>query len=165
MRWHALTVEGVVKELRSDPERGLAASEARQRLAEYGPNELPLAPPASPLKLLLAQFSGLIVWVLIGAAIVSGALQEWVDAAAIIAIVILNAILGFLQEFRAERSLEALKRMVVVTARVFRDGVLVSLPARELVPGDLIQVEAGDRIPADARLVYATGLQTQEASL
>jgi len=165
MHWHALTIDALRVELQTDTEKGLAEAEAAARLLKYGPNELPLAPPASPLKLLLAQFSGLIVWVLIGAAIVSGALQEWVDAAAIIAIVILNAILGFLQEFRAERSLEALKRMVVVTARVFRDGVLVSLPARELVPGDLIQVEAGDRIPADARLVYATGLQTQEASL
>jgi len=163
--WHTLPPELVVKELGSGPEAGLTASEAGRRLADHGPNELPQAPPASPLKLLLAQFSSLIVWVLIGAAIVSGALQEWVDAAAIIAIVILNAILGFVQEFKAERSLEALKRMVVVTARVVRDGVLVSLPARELVPGDLIQVEAGDRIPADARLVYATGFQTQEASL
>ncbi len=118
-----------------------------------------------PLTLLLEQFSSLIVWVLIGAAIVSGLLQEWVDAIAIIAIVMLNAVLGFVQNFRAERSLAALKQMVVVTARVIRDGVLVSLPARDLAPGDLIQVEAGDRVPADARLMYTAGLQTQEASL
>jgi len=163
--WHALTAEAVANELRSGLDGGLTLSEAGRRLRDYGPNELPQAPPASPLKLLLEQFSSLIVWVLLGAAIVSGLLQEWVDATAILAIVILNAILGFIQEFRAERSLEALKRMVVVAARVIRDGVLVSLPARELVPGDLIQVEAGDRVPADARLVYATGLQTQEASL
>jgi Ca2+-transporting ATPase len=163
--WHALEVGALSRALHSDTERGLTSAEAAARLAQHGPNELPQAPPASPLKLLLAQFSSLIVWVLIGAAIVSGLLQEWVDAAAILAIVVLNAILGFVQEFRAERSLEALKRMVVVTARVVRDGGLVSLPAGELVPGDLIQVEAGDRIPADARLVYATGLLTQEASL
>jgi Ca2+-transporting ATPase len=165
MKWHTLESGGLCKELQTDPEHGLKAAEAVARLAKYGPNELPQAPPASPLKLFLGQFSSLIVWVLIGAAIVSGLLQEWVDAAAIIAIVILNAILGFVQEFRAERSLEALKQMVVVTARVFRDGSLVSLPARDLVPGDLIQVEAGDRIPADARLVYAAGFRTQEASL
>jgi Ca2+-transporting ATPase len=163
--WHALEVDELSRALHSDTERGLTQTEAGRRLGEYGPNELPQAPPASPLKLLLEQFSSLIVWVLIGAAIVSGLLQEWVDAAAIVAIVILNAILGFVQEFRAERSLEALKQMVVVTARVIRDGALVELPAGELVPGDLIQVEAGDRIPADARLVYATSLQTQEASL
>jgi Ca2+-transporting ATPase len=165
MHWHALTAEAATKELRSNLDGGLTRAEAGHRFGDYGPNELPQAPPASPLKLFLEQFSSLIVWVLIGAAIVSGLLQEWIDAAAIIAIVILNAILGFIQEFRAERSLEALKRMVVVTARVIRDGVLASLPARELVPGDLIQVEAGDRIPADARLVYATAFQTQEASL
>jgi Ca2+-transporting ATPase len=163
--WHALEVNELSRALHSDTERGLTATEAAARLAQHGPNELPQAPPASPLKLFLGQFSSLIVWVLIGAAIVSGLLQEWIDAAAIIAIVILNAVLGFVQEFRAERSLEALKQMVVVTARVFRDGSLVSLPARDLVPGDLTQVEAGDRVPADARLVYATGLQTQEASL
>ncbi|MBI3809830.1 MAG: cation-translocating P-type ATPase, partial [Nitrospirae bacterium] len=163
--WHTLTQDVLAEELRSSPETGLAEHEAQRRLAEYGPNELPRDPPISPLKLLLEQFSSLIVWVLIGAAVVSGLLQEWVDAAAIIAIVILNAILGFVQEFRAERSLEALKQMAMVTARVFRDGSLVSLPARELVPGDLIQVEAGDRVPADARLVYVTGFQTQEASL
>jgi Ca2+-transporting ATPase len=163
--WHALEVDELSRALHSDTERGLTAAEAAARLAQHGPNELPQAPPASPLKLFLDQFSSLIVWVLIGAAIVSGLLQEWIDAAAIIAIVILNAVLGFVQEFRAERSLEALKQMVVVTARVFRDGSLVSLPARELVRGDLTQVEAGDRVPADARLVYATGLQTQEASL
>ncbi len=163
--WHGLDVHVLCDELRTDPDRGLKSAEAPARLAQHGPNELPHAPSVSPLKLFLAQFSSLIVWVLIGAAIIAGLLQEWVDAAAIIAIVILNAILGFIQEFRAERSLEALKRMVVVTARVIRDGVLASLPARELVPGDLIQVEAGDRIPADARLVYATVLRTQEASL
>jgi Ca2+-transporting ATPase len=163
--WHALEVDELSRALHSDTERGLTSAEAAARLAQYGPNELPAAPPVSVLKLFLSQFSSLIVWVLIGAAIVSGLLQEWVDAAAIVAIVILNAILGFVQEFRAERSLEALKQMVVVTARVFRDGSLVSLPARDLVPSDLIQVEAGDRIPTDARLVYATVLRTQEASL
>ena len=163
--WHALEVGELSRALHSDTERGLTSAEAAARLAQHGLNELPQAPPASPLKIFLAQFSSLIVWVLIGAAVVSGLLQEWVDAAAILAIVILNAILGFVQEFRAERSLEALKRMVVVTARVVRDGGLVSLPAGELVPGDLIQVEAGDRIPADARLVYAAVLRTQEASL
>jgi Ca2+-transporting ATPase len=165
MFWHALKVEALCDELRSDPERGLEAAEAAARFLKHGPNELPEAPPVSPLKLFLEQFTSLIVWVLIAAAIISGILQEWVDAAAILAIVILNAILGFVQEFRAERSLAALKHLEVVTARVIRNGALLSIPARELVPGDLVQVEAGDRIPADARLVYATAFQTQEASL
>ncbi|NGZ97145.1 MAG: cation-translocating P-type ATPase, partial [Nitrospira sp. WS110] len=111
------------------------------------------------------QFASIIVWVLIGAAVISGLLQEWVDAAAIVAIVILNALLGFVQEFRAERSLAALRKLSVDTARVIREGVLRSIPARELVTGDLIQIEAGDRVPADSRVIYATSLQTQEASL
>ncbi|MDO8546771.1 MAG: cation-transporting P-type ATPase, partial [Nitrospirales bacterium] len=163
--WHCLVEDEVAKLLDSDTQAGLTQSEVARLAAVYGPNELPQAPPASPLKLFLRQFQSIIVWVLIGAALISGLLQEWVDAAAIVAIVILNAILGFVQEFRAERSLEALKRMVVVTARVIRGGALVALPARDLAPGDLIQVEAGDHVPADARLVYAAGFRTQEASL
>ena len=130
-----------------------------------GPNELPEAQPPSLLRLFLSQFTSVIVWVLIGAAIISGLLEDWLDAAAILAIVLLNGLLGFVQEFRAERSLAALRKMSVATARVIRDGVLRSIPARELVPGDVILLEAGDRIPADARLIYATNFQTQEASL
>src|SRR6185295_8949473 len=98
-------------------------------------------------------------------AILSGVLEDWLDAAAILAIVLFNGFLGFIQEFRAERSLASLRNMSVATARVFRDGMLRSIPARELVSGDLIHLEAGDRIPADARLIYTTNLQMQEASL
>jgi P-type Ca2+ transporter type 2C len=165
MDWHTLRIETLEHELLSDLKTGLTEREARTRLTTVGPNELPEALPVSPLALLLAQFSSLIIWVLIGAALISGLLQEWVDAGAILAIVILNAILGFVQEFKAERSLAALKKMSVATARVIREGVIRSIPAREIVTGDLIQIEAGDRVPADSRLVYAAGLQTQEASL
>lgn len=163
--WHTLTTEALEHELGSDLHDGLAEREAQHRLATVGPNELPEAPPPSPIKILLAQFASLIIWVLIGAAVISGLLQEWIDAAAILAIVVLNAILGFVQEFRAERSLAALRKLSVATARVIREGVTRSIPAHELVPGDLVQLEAGDRIPADCRLVYAASLQTQEASL
>ncbi len=163
--WHRFPSETVERELGSDLEAGLTEHEAQHRLTTVGPNELPEAAPPSPLKIFVAQFSSVIVWVLIGAAVVSGLLEEWIDAAAIVAIVVVNAILGFIQEFRAERSLAALRKLSVATARVIREGVARSIPARELVPGDLIQVEAGDRIPADSRLVYATSLQTQEASL
>lgn len=163
--WHTLSEEQLKQELQSDSDTGLTTGEARQRLATVGPNELPEPAPPSPLKIFLRQFSSLIIWVLIGAAAVSGLLEDWIDAGAILAIVALNAILGFVQEFRAEQSLAALRRLSIATARVIRGGALESIPARELVPGDLIQIEAGDRIPADCRLVYATGLQTQEASL
>ncbi|MBM4121277.1 MAG: cation-translocating P-type ATPase [Nitrospira sp.] len=163
--WHTTTPEALAGELGTSLESGVTEQDARARLAAHGPNELPEAPPVSPLTLFFAQFQSLIVWVLIGAAIVSGLLQEWLDAAAILAIVVLNATLGFVQEYKAERSLAALKKLSTTTARVIRDGVLRSIPARELVSGDLIQVEAGDHVPADARLVYAASLRTQEAAL
>jgi len=151
--------------LGTDAEHGLAGQEVERRHAEFGPNELPEAPPPSLVKLFLSQFTSVIVWVLIGAAIISGLLEDWLDAAAILAIVLLNGLLGFVQEFRAERSLAALRKMSVATARVIRDGVPRSIPARELVSGDVILLEAGDRIPADARLIYAANFQAQEASL
>jgi Ca2+-transporting ATPase len=151
--------------LETDSDRGLAGQEVERRRTEFGSNELPEAPPPSLVKLFLSQFTSVIVWVLIGAAVISGLLEDWLDAAAILAIVFLNGLLGFVQEFRAERSLAALRKMSVATARVFRDGVLRPIPARELVPGDLILLEAGDRVPADARLIYATNFQSQEASL
>ena len=161
--WHTHTPDELETTLQSNLDRGLAEREVQQRLAEHGPNELPEIPPVSALTLLFGQFTSVIIWVLIGAAVISGLLQEWVDAAAILAIVLLNALLGFVQEYRAEQSIAALKKLSITMARVIRDGVLRSIPARELVPGDLIQIEAGDRVPADSRVIYATGLQTQEA--
>jgi P-type Ca2+ transporter type 2C len=163
--WYAGTAEALADELLTDLNVGLTGEEAARRQEQDGPNELPEAPPPSLLKLFASQFTGLIVWVLIGAAVVSGFLEDWIDAAAILAIVLLNGVLGFVQEFRAERSLAALRRMSVAMARVIRDGALQFIPARELVRGDVIAAEAGDRIPADSRLLYATNFQTQEASL
>ena len=160
-----LSAEDVARQVEADAEHGLAAEEARHRLNSQGANELPESPPPSLLSLFLSQFTSVIVWVLIGAAVVSGLLEDWVDAAAILAIVLLNGILGFVQEFRAERSLAALRRMSIATARVIRDGTLHVIPAREVVSGDVVLLEAGDRVPADARLVYTTNFHTQEASL
>ena len=164
-RWHVLTPEAVAIALQSDLTHGLAAVEAQRRLRVSGPNVLPEAARPSALALFLRQFTSIIVWVLIAAALVSGLLHEWLDAGAIVAIVVLNALLGFVQEFRAERSLAALKQLSVTTARVLREGRLSSLPAAALVPGDLVEIEAGDHVPADARVVYAANLQTQEAAL
>lgn len=163
--WHALTPEVVARNLESSLTEGLSQPEAATRLLKYGANDLPEPQPPSILKLFLSQFTSVIVWVLIGAAVVSGLLEDWLDAAAIMAIVFLNGLLGFVQEFRAERSLAALRKMSVSLARVIREGVVRSIPARELVPGDLILLESGDRVPADARLIYAASVQTQEASL
>ncbi len=157
--------EDVARHVDADAEHGLASEEARRRLDSQGANDLPESPPPSLLSLFLSQFTSVIVWVLIGAAFVSGLLEDWLDAAAILTIVLLNGVLGFVQEFRAERSLAALRKMSVATARVVRDGTLRVIPAREVVSGDVVLLEAGDRIPADARLVYTTNFHTQEASL
>ncbi len=165
LRWYACDSESLSQELETHAQRGLTEDQARQRLKQYGQNALPETPPPSLLSLFFSQFSSLIIWVLIGAAVVSGLLQEWIDAFAILAIVLLNAVLGFVQEYRAERSLAALKKLSIATALVIRNGSARTIPAHDLVPGDLIQLEAGDHIPADARLVYATGFRTQEAAL
>ncbi|MDI3465886.1 MAG: hypothetical protein OJF50_004707 [Nitrospira sp.] len=163
--WYARPAEALADELLTDLDAGLNSDEAARRRTEEGLNELPEASPPSLLKLFFSQFSSLLVWVLIGAAVVSGLLEDWIDAAAILAIVFLNGVLGFAQEFRAERSLAALRKMSVAMARVIRAGALQSIPARELVRGDVIALEAGDRIPADSRLFYTTNFQAQEASL
>jgi len=163
--WFTRPIDVIADQLATHLEIGLNAEEVARRQVQEGPNELPEAPPPSLLILFFSQFSSLIVWVLVGAAIVSGLLEDWIDAAAILVIVFLNGLLGFVQEFRAERSLAALRKMSVSMAHVIRDGTLQSIPARDLVRGDLIALEAGDRIPADARLTYTTHFQTQEASL
>lgn len=152
--------------LESDIRAGLAVSEASLRLGRLGPNQLLEKKGAGPLKIFLDQFKDFIIWVLIGAAVVSGLLKEIVDALAIIAIVILNAVLGFIQEYRAEKSLAALKKLSSPTSKVIRGGKLSVIPSSEIVPGDLVELEAGDNVPADGRVVYATGnFATQEASL
>ncbi len=164
-RWYARSDDDLGRDLRVVLTEGLAEDEARRRLTVHGRNELPEAPPPSPWRILGAQFTSLIIWVLIGAALVSGLLGEWVDAGAILAIVLLNGVLGFLQEYRAEQSLAALKTLAVTYALVIREGARRTLSSTELVPGDIIDVEAGDHVPADARLIQAAALRTQEAAL
>jgi Ca2+-transporting ATPase len=162
---HAVATEGVLKSLATDRERGLTAPEASTRIEQHGPNQLEEALPVPLWKKLLAQFNELVIWILIVAAIISGVVGEWADTAAIIAIVIMNGIIGFWQEEKAERALASLQKMFAPMAKVIRDGVLQSIPARELVPGDRIELEAGDHLPADARLIEAFALRVQEAAL
>ncbi len=164
--FYNITVEEAVKALGSDLKQGLNKEEAVKRSAEYGANQLVGKKGVSPFVLFLGQFKDIIVWILVGAAFVSGFLQEWVDALAIIAIVIINAILGFVQEFRAEKSLAALKKLSNPSSKVIRNGRLEVLSSLELVPGDLIEIEAGDNIPADSRLLWiSANFGVQEASL
>jgi Ca2+-transporting ATPase len=131
----------------------------------HGFNELVEAPPVPLWRKFLSQFTDLVIWILIVAALISGLLGEWADTLAILAIVLLNGLLGFFQEERAEQALAALQKLSAPLAKVFRDGVLQSLPARELLPGDILELDAGDNIPADARLIRAFGFRVQEASL
>jgi Ca2+-transporting ATPase len=160
------TIEDVCKDIATDPVKGLTTQEAVKRLAEFGPNQLKEAKGHSPFSLFIEQFADFIVWVLIGAAVVSGFLQEWVDAIAIIAIVILNAILGFIQEYKAEKSLAALKKLSSPTSKVIRQGQHEVISSFELAPGDLIELEAGDNVPADSRISWLTAnFAAQEASL
>jgi len=145
--------------------RGLSSDEARERLVANGPNELARAEPTSPWRLLLAQFASPVIWLLLGACIVSAALGEVVDAIAIGTIVVLNSLVGFFQEYRAERAVLALRSMTAPRARVFRDGRTLVIAARDVVPGDLLMLEAGDVVAADARLIEANALLTGEAAL
>ncbi len=163
--WWSFSTEQTFKELDTDPNQGLTPSAVKIRLENFGFNELPEPKPPSSFKLFLNQFSSFIVWILIIAAIIAGILSEWIDAIAILIIVILNAIIGFVQEINAERSLAALKKLATPTCKVIRDSVLQTVLSREIVPGDLILLEAGDLIPADGRVIQSVQLSTQEASL
>ncbi len=162
--WHSQSVEKVLAQLGSAV-TGLTSQEAAKRFAIYGPNALRQADPIRPAAILLAQFKSLIVWVLVAAALVSGIMSEWADCIAILSIVVVNGLIGFYQEYHAERSLAALRSMTAPQARVRRDGRSLSIPAAEVVPGDLIEIEAGDLVPADARVIEAAVLKTVEAAL
>jgi Ca2+-transporting ATPase len=164
-REHALALEGVLEHWGSDAGRGLSEEDAVDRLQKFGPNRLEEIGRVSPWRQFASQFTEFIILVLIGAAFVSGILQEWTDAIAILVIVLLNGILGFVQQYRAERALEALKKLAAPLARVIRQGEVRSIPAEELVPGDIIALEMGDLVPADARVLSDHLLQVDEASL
>ena len=162
--WHVLPVEEVFSQLDSAP-GGLSSDAAAQRLAAYGANELTEAERVSPWWLLLEQFKNVLIVILLVATVLSAFLGHAVEAITIAVIVLFAVILGFTQEFRAERAIQALRRMAAPLASVFRDGREVEVPARDLVPGDVILLRAGDRVPADVRLVEAVNLKIDEAVL
>ena len=163
--WHQQTAADVLKSLHSNQSRGLAEEEVAQRLASYGPNELVESGGRKPWRILWEQLSGAMVVMLIVAAIVSAYLHEYTDAVVILAIVGLNAALGFVQDYRAEKALAALKKLAVPVVRVRRNGGVREISARELVPGDMVLLEVGNYIPADCRLLECVGLKIQEAAL
>jgi Ca2+-transporting ATPase len=163
--WHTLEVGEIFNLFNTAPDRGLSSEESRQRLEVCGPNEIKEAPRPGLIKLILEQFNNFIVIVLIVASLISAIIGDYVEALAILAIVLLNAILGVVQEMRAEEELAALRRLAAPEAHVIRDGHRSTLPARELVPGDIILLESGNYVPADMRLTETVNLRIEEASL
>jgi len=154
-----------LKRLETPPAEGLTTEEAQRRLAQYGPNELQEKPRRTYLQMVLEQLRSFVILLLLGAAIISAILSEPVEAIAIIAIILLNTILGVVQESRAEAALAALKRMAAPDSQVLRDGKRITVPAPELVPGDIVFLEAGYYVPADVRLIEAVNLRVEEAAL
>ena len=162
--WHALPAEQVLREFASSPD-GLPTAEATRRLAQHGRNALKEAEPISRFAIFARQFKSVLILLLVIAAAISAALGEWVDSIVISAIVVLNAIIGFYQEFSAEKSIAALKKMSAPRATVRRDGKSISIPAAQVVPGDILLLEAGDLVAADARLLEANALRSVESAL
>ncbi len=162
---HGLAGHEVVLLLGTDPEHGLSASEAADRLDRYGANVLPRTASAGPLRRLLRQLHHPLVYVLLVAGSVTSVLGDWVESSVIFGVVVVNALIGFLQESRAEAALDALRSMVRTTAQVVRDGRARTVPSGQLVPGDLVLVAAGDQVPADMRLLAHAGLQADESAL
>jgi len=163
--WYALDPAKTADRLGVDLHSGLSAAEAAARLAQNGPNALPAEKPRSPLLRFLDQYTSYMQLILVGAAIVSLAIQEWSTAVLLLIITLLNAVVGLRQEGKAESAMNALKSMMKETARIRRDGAAVEVPAEELVVGDVILLTAGDQVPADGRIVEASSLQIDESAL
>src|SRR6516165_1052847 len=163
--WHAISADEVVKRLATSREKGLDPADASARLEKYGPNRLPEGKKRAPFMRLLAQFNNILVYVLLGAGFIKLMLNLWVDAVIIFAVVILNALLGFLQEGKAEKVLDSIRNMLSAEARTVRGGETRMIPAEQLVPGDVVILESGDKIPADLRHIDTKNLRTEEAAL
>ena len=162
---HSKPIDDVVSGLQTHVDQGLTQQEAQDRLRKFGPNELTEKPQPGFLALLWDQFNNYLVIILIVAALIALALGEWVDSIAIMIIVVLNAVVGVIQESKAEQALAALKKMAAPNAQVMRDSLQMTIPGRELVPGDVVLLEAGNYVPADMRLITSVNLKVEEASL
>ncbi|ALM82886.1 HAD-IC family P-type ATPase [Bordetella sp. N] len=163
--WHALPANEVERQLNVSPTQGLAAAEASGRLDTHGANRLPQGKKKGPLTRFLAQFNNILIYVLLVSGFIKLMLSLWLDASIIFAVVILNSLLGFVQEGRAEKALDSIRNMLSADARVLRDGAVRLIPAEDLVPGDIVLLESGDKIPADLRLLDVKNLRTEEAAL
>jgi len=163
--WHALPCDDALKQLNSNSAQGLSANEAASRLKTHGLNLLPTGKKQSAFMRFVLQFNNVLVYVLLGAAILKFALGLWLDASIILAVVFLNSLLGFLQEGKAAQALESISKMLSADARTLRDGAARMIPAETLVPGDIVLLESGDKVPADLRLIDVKNLRTEEAAL
>jgi Ca2+-transporting ATPase len=163
--WHARPVADIAAELGVDLLTGLSQTAAADRHIRFGPNAIRERQQRGPLRTFVGQFTDVMILVLIGAAVVSGLVGDIKDTLAILAIILLNALIGFVQEYRAQRAIAALKQLAAATATVLRERERQTLPANELVPGDIVLVEAGNVVPADLRLIEATQLKLGEAAL
>lgn len=159
MSWYKLNIAETLDRFNNDVKSGLSSAEAQRRLIEHGPNELIDRGSKNPWKILWEQFTATMVLILIAAAIISMVVGDLKDAIAILAIVVLFGLLGFVQEYRAEQAMAALRKMSVPNVRVRRDGAVVETSAPQLVPGDVVLLEAGNVIPADGRLIDSANLR------
>src|SRR5690625_4509085 len=165
MNWYQMNEEQVKETLSVNQEHGLTSKQVKQREKLYGPNELIESKPLSKWIIFFKQFQDFMVLVLLAATLIAGLLGEYIDAIAIIIIVLVNGFIGFFQEQKAEKSLEKLKELSAPIANVLRDGEWRKVPSRELVVGDVIRVNSGDRISADVRIVQSNSLETEESTL
>ncbi len=164
-KWHSLEKEEVIKKLETDPESGITSDKANERLNEFGENIIPKGKKASPWKRFFRQFKNILIYVLIGAAIITAFMEHWIDTGVILGVVLINALIGFIQEGKAEKALESISKMLSLDAVVIRNGNKQTIEASQLVPGDLVLLKAGDKIPADTRLIHAKDLSVEESPL
>jgi P-type Ca2+ transporter type 2C len=164
-KWHALSVDEVIKKTETDPDKGISADEAKKRLEKHGRNEIPKGKERKWYHRLLAQFQNLLIYILLGAALVTAIIGHFVDMWVILAVVIVNATIGFIQEGRAEKALESLQEMLSLEAEVIRDGKRDSIDAEELVAGDIVLLKSGSKIPADLRIIDSKNFSVEESPL
>jgi len=164
VRWHALPIEDVLEKL-SCTREGLTGEAVRERLETYGPNRLAPPPPRSPFKRFLLQFHDVLIYVLLGAATITALMADWIDAWVIFGVVFINALIGFVQEGKAEKAVDAIRSILTHEAMVLRDGRKITVKVEDIVPGDVVFLHSGDKVPADLRLFQVKDLQVEEAAL
>lgn len=162
-KWHAMDASAVLEKFETSEDKGLSSDEVRARLEEYGKNEIPKGKKRSWWMRLLMQFHNILIYVLLVAAAVTALMEHWIDMWVILAVVIINAVIGFIQEGKAEKALESISKMLSLEAVVLRNGEKETVNADELVPGDIVLLKSGDKVPADMRLINSKDLQVEES--